>query len=349
MARILTNKHNLPETLVKAVQYDTHKLAGTISVTTLIDAPQIRFLKSKYDHESDVIENIYALMGTALHHVLERSNIDSIRKRAFLLTADTLMSEGEKRSHQDPNGALTMSNAANWLFKITPILFPKMQQKYIFERTMRLQLGNDHVLSGTFDLYDKETGILYDYKFCSTYAYTFPESRKKWEKQTNIYAYMLMQEGFPVNEIRIVAFFRDWSEHKVLIDKDYPKTQIAEIPIHVWPAQETLKMINYHMDLHRQADIGNIIECSGEDRWAKADTYAVKNGTLKRSIRNFDSPAAAQSFVKENAHKYDKMYIETRIGGSLRCQKYCPVSKFCPQYRLELEKEAILKQNNPQT
>lgn len=343
--RILTNRFNLPDTLVKAVQYDSHKLAGSISVTQLIDGPRIRYLKSLHDYESDVIDNIYALMGVALHGILERANIDNVRKRAFILTAETLIAEGERRITEDPDGANKLTNAANWLFSIIPIFFPEMAERYIFEKTLRLPLGTDHVLSGTFDLYDKTTGILYDYKFCSTYSYTVPESRNKWTDQCNIYAYMLSQEGFVVNEIRIVAFFRDWNEHNLLRNKDYPDKQIKEIPIQVWPLDHTRKVIDYHIDLHRQAETGNVPDCTGEVRWAKADEYAVKNPKAKRSIRNFDSNGAAVSFIQENKHRYDNMYIEYRPGGSMRCQKYCPVSKFCPQYKVEIEREAILAQN----
>ena len=66
MPRILTNKYGLPNTLYDAIKYDTHKLAGDISVTTLIDAPQVRLLKKKHTYEEDVVDGLYALMGTAL-------------------------------------------------------------------------------------------------------------------------------------------------------------------------------------------------------------------------------------------------------------------------------------------
>ena len=71
----ITNVHGLPEALVKAVKNDSYKGGGDISVTKLIDSPQIRLLSKKH-HEvmvEDVSDRIWALMGQAVHHVLERS------------------------------------------------------------------------------------------------------------------------------------------------------------------------------------------------------------------------------------------------------------------------------------
>lgn len=337
--RILTNKNNLPDTLVKAVAYDTHKMAGSLSVTQLIDGAQVRYLKSCYDYEVDVIDSIYALLGTALHNVLERANIDSHRKRAFLLTAETLAMKAQEYTKTAPDKASMLDKGSKWLFSLIPVFFPEVNEKYIFEKTMSLDMG-DHVISGTFDLYDKETGILYDYKLCSTFQWMNPSAREKWHEQLNIYAYMLQKEGFPVNGIRVVAFFRDWSAAGMMRSSNYPNTQIKEIHIPLWSTEQTWNLINFHLDQHRQAELGNVPQCSGKIRWATADTFAVLQHGMKRSVKNFDTHAAAQDFINKNQHKFTKnLSVQVRPGQSMRCQNYCPVSKFCPQYQAELKKD----------
>lgn len=346
--RILVNKYNLPQTLVDAVKYDTHKQIGTISVTTLIDGAQIRYLKSLHDYESDVSDNIYALMGTALHHVLERANIQSIRQRSFILTAETLIEKSREYIKHYPADAKRMEGAANWLFSLIPVFFPETQTRYIFEKTLTLPLGSDHVLSGTFDLYDKETGILYDYKMCSTFNYIDASARKKWEEQTNIYAYMLGKAGHIVTGIRIVAFFRDWNKHGVMSQKDYPPRQIMEITIFLQSHENVEKLINYHINQHRLAEAGNVPECSGEVRWATSDVWAVIKDSKgkKRALPGglMSSEAAAKAFISENKHKYmEELYIQHRQGESRRCANgYCPVSVHCPQYKKEIQKRQIL-------
>jgi len=345
--RILTNKHNLPQTLVDAVKYDTHRNAGTISCTELIDSPKIRILKKSNTYETDVSEQIYALMGTALHHILERANISSVRKRAFILTAETIIMEAEKMETVDPSKASKLKAAANYIFSLIPVFFPEIGEKYIFEKTLRIDLAGGHVLSMTFDLYEIATGILYDYKFCSVYQYVFPESRKKWNQQTNVYAYGLHVHGHPINGIRIVAFFRDWDAHSMMRNRDYPKHQIIEISVPLGNSQrpepwydQVEDFINKRIKLHIEAENGNIPDCTGEDRWAKADIFAVKTKGSKKALRLFTTRPAAEAYISENAHQYEKMFIEFRPGGSVRCERFCPVKDFCDQRKQEMEKAA---------
>lgn len=88
----LTNKHNLPEPLVAAVQaYDedyqaSHGQDSDISVTALIDPPQITQLKRLHwdSLSEDVSERIWALIGNATHQVLERAApSDSAENRLY--------------------------------------------------------------------------------------------------------------------------------------------------------------------------------------------------------------------------------------------------------------------------
>ena len=77
---IVTNVHGLPEALVRAVTNDPYSNGGAdISVTTLIDAPQIRRLKKRHAEAItvDVSERIWTLLGQAVHTILERAALQS--------------------------------------------------------------------------------------------------------------------------------------------------------------------------------------------------------------------------------------------------------------------------------
>ena len=77
MAKI-TNIHGLPEALVRAVEQDPYDSGGAdISVTKLIDSPQITVLRKAHEHEItvDVSEMLPALMGQMFHLILERAAI----------------------------------------------------------------------------------------------------------------------------------------------------------------------------------------------------------------------------------------------------------------------------------
>jgi hypothetical protein len=70
----LTNHHNLPQTFVNVIQRPTYsKGRSHISATELINSPRIVQLKQQYwdDLEQDASEMVWALFGSACHHILE--------------------------------------------------------------------------------------------------------------------------------------------------------------------------------------------------------------------------------------------------------------------------------------
>lgn len=73
----ITNIHNLPAAIVAAVQNDTYVGGGDVSVTKLIDSPRIRVLSSKHKDaiSVDVSERVWALLGQAVHTILERAGL----------------------------------------------------------------------------------------------------------------------------------------------------------------------------------------------------------------------------------------------------------------------------------
>ena len=72
----ITNALNLPEPLVKAVEYDDHTPSGNnYSVTALISPPRLRYLRGMHEDglSEDVTDRVWLLLGTAVHNILERA------------------------------------------------------------------------------------------------------------------------------------------------------------------------------------------------------------------------------------------------------------------------------------
>lgn len=70
----LTNKHDLPQTFVNAIKRPTYsKGAANISATELLNSPRIVQLKARHweEIEQDASEMVWALFGSACHHILE--------------------------------------------------------------------------------------------------------------------------------------------------------------------------------------------------------------------------------------------------------------------------------------
>ena len=73
----LTNHHGLPESFVAFAKDDKYSAGvADISVTGLIDSPRIRILKrlNAEKMETDVVDMVWPLFGTAVHHILESSS-----------------------------------------------------------------------------------------------------------------------------------------------------------------------------------------------------------------------------------------------------------------------------------
>lgn len=327
----ITNAENLPQIVVDALKHDTYKVAGGISCTTLIDSVQIRQLKKRHssDLEQDAAGMLWALMGTAMHSVLERAHISDYRKRAFMTVLETIKAEsGRFNDAAQPK----IKELTNQIFKMMEFLFPEIAGKYLWEMSLQYEY-NGLVLYGTFDVYDKIDRILYDYKMTSVWSYSYPESRRKWNAQTNIYAFLLREAGYEVKNIYIVAIFRDWSSAKLEFSKlDYPKTQLMTIPIPLQDHETIRKYIHAKMEAHIAGDDGVIPDCSGVDQWATANEYAIKTAGLKRAVKKFTTEDMANEYIGQNRHKFkNPLSIEIRPGERKRCSMYCPVSAVCQQ------------------
>ena len=96
----ITNNYGLPQPFVDFARNDKYsKGKADISVTTLIDSPRVRILRDKHSSERtvDVVDNVWALFGTAVHHILESTETSE----------DTIL---EERLFADVNG-WTLSGA----------------------------------------------------------------------------------------------------------------------------------------------------------------------------------------------------------------------------------------------
>lgn len=85
----ITNKHNVPETLVTLATRDYYtKGASQYSVTELMSPPRIRRLREQYKDAivQDVSEMLWQMLGSALHVVMERGQTPAhiTEERLFL-------------------------------------------------------------------------------------------------------------------------------------------------------------------------------------------------------------------------------------------------------------------------
>lgn len=322
---IFTNEHKLPEVFVQACKVDRHVTHGDISVTQLIDSPQVWLLKQNNDLKVDVMERIDMLFGTAIHHVLERAEVKHFSARQLMDAANVL-------------GDLGREKGAENLRALAKEFFPDaFDSNNLIERTLTLEIDG-FTISGTIDRYLGEKKRLEDYKSASVWKYIYEEEKKKWYAQQNVYAAMLRENGYEVNEAGITALFKDWSHMAQVRQKDYPPQKVMTIPIKLLPHDDVMAYIKSRVAKHKSAREGNAVLCTPKERWSTADSFAIysksNKGVLsKRALKVLPEKPMADKWIEDNTLKYGSMIIQERPGEQKRCDKFCPVRDVCPQIK----------------
>ena len=182
---------------------------------------------------------------------------------------------------------------------------------------------NGWSVSGQFDSMDLMRGALSDYKVTTTYKSTGSD---KWTQQLNVLRWLAHQSGHVINTLEIVAIFRDWRKVEVDRRQGYPKAPIQVIPVPLWTLEETEDFVLDRVQLHQYARAGGDLECSDSDRWYDGDTFAVMKPGAKRATRVLPTLELAQEQCPEGS------VVVRRPGEYKRCEHYCDVAPFCPQW-----------------
>ena len=269
----ITNVHGAPDVFVRAAQNDSYSMGDAdISVTGLIQPPQIARLRKKHEDKlsSDVRDELWKLLGTGVHSILEANNPGTSEKR------------------------------------------------YFADHTYGVKI------SGAIDLL--EDGAVTDYKVTSVYTVQQP-LKKDWESQLNLYAWLLRQNDIEATSLTIVAVCRDWMRSKVEKFNNYPSSPIVVIPVPLWLPKVQDDFVNERVTIHTAEDTA---PCTNEERWARGG-YKVVSNTGKLVKRN-SLAEAAEWINKQKKGHYSVVDEEPKF---VRCESWCDVSEFCPQWRGE--------------
>ena len=309
MPRTLTNNRNLPLPIFLAIKGDTYVSRGDISTTTLIDAPYYRILK-KYNHyEEDASESIWALMGSAIHSVIERA---SSHELGYNFIPEKQMS-----------------------IKISGYSYGEIELT-----------GTSDIIEKFDDTDSTGQVILHDIKNIFVWVAKLGKNSsayKKWVLQLNIYRYLIYKcLNYDVVQIFVHAFIRDWNRNRSEYMPGYPEypSETFDIPVYSFDSIE--KYIRSRVDLHFIAEqkylAGEEIPvCEPDDRWMRPEVWKIKKHGAKRSLKNFvikdDADALnARVFFEEKSKSEPKLTIEVIEGEDVRCVNYCAVNMYCKYY-----------------
>ena len=171
-------------------------------------------------------------------------------------------------------------------------------------------------LSGQFDRLHLASKTLSDYKVTTTYK---AKGDDNWTRQLNVLRWLAYKNDIAVDHLEIVAIFRDFRKSEIDRNPEYPQQAVKVIPIPVWSLEATEAYITERVALHQQSAVG----CTDEERWYSGDKWALMKPGAKRALRVLD---------EKPTDVPDGLVLEHRPGIYRRCETYCEVAKWCPQW-----------------
>ena len=291
-----TNKHGLPDSFLNYARSDKYSRGDAdISVTQLIDAPQVLLLREKHQEETttDVMDMIFALFGTAVHSVLETGKTPNVVKEQRLY--DTV--RGWKIS-----GAIDQYEILGDDLVIT-----------------------DYKVTSVWSvMFDKQEWI----NQLNVYAYLLEVNKQR--PVTNIKICAILRD-WNRTQARLKP---DYPQHPVAYI-DIPlwsmKERIKYVNERVTAHQDARQMFDLEDGLTPCSDKERWAK---EDKWAvikKGNKKAFRVFNNKQDAENLVYDLSDKLALDVHKRNHD---IEFRKGEYTRCKSnYCGVADFCQQYK----------------
>jgi len=168
---------------------------------------------------------------------------------------------------------------------------------------------------------------LTDYKVTSVWSVK-DGAKDEWVKQVNL-QYLFAPDVIrtQITKLQVVAILRDWRKNERLRFDDYPAEQVVVVPIPLWPTAKTAAYLEERVAIHQQAQLGNLPDCTPEERWERPTIFAVHKKGNKGATRLYEVRALAEQHVASQPG----LELKIRPGESPRCAQYCSALAFCPQ------------------
>lgn len=174
-----------------------------------------------------------------------------------------------------------------------------------------------------------------DYKVTSVWAFKMT-AKFEWEAQMNINAMLHRVLNQPVEELNIVAFLRDWSMQKALLDLKYPQHPIHVVGQPLWDQDKVIDYAEERVRIHQDAEQLSDEElplCSPDERWYRSGGWPVFQNGLKKADKVHPTKERAEAHIKAETMKLKPgryfLPLAERPGVNMRCVRYCEARSVC--------------------
>ena len=305
----ITNKLNLPKTVVKAAKafqhdYSSSRGATDVSVTQLIRHPMYSTLKELYNKRIsvDVSDLLYSLHGSALHLILEKAEPDEdddwIKEVRYFAEIAGCKVSGQVDLIEDHKVLSDYKETSTYKVK-------DVQEEWIQQLNVNKYLAEES---------DKSIKI----EKLQIVAFL-----RDWSK-----AKLFREPNYPTSKIFVIDI-PVWPKEQT---KKYIETRVK---LHMKYRNATEGLGGTRL----KDALSSMEVCSPEERYHKPDKWAVTKPGAARATRVLESAEEAEKYKKN--HKDSKiLVIEFRRGEDTKCEYYCDGNAFCPHYKkIKKEKE----------
>ena len=193
-------------------------------------------------------------------------------------------------------------------------------------KEQRFHAEHDGVtISGAIDLIGDD-GSVTDYKVTSTYSVQ-RGLKEDWEKQLNLYAWLLRQNDITATKLNIVCICRDWVRSRVG-KYNYPESMVVVLSVPIWRDGRQDDYVDQRIRVHTQEAT---IPCTPEERWARGAYQVNPMHSGGGKPRSFDTMGEATNYI--NKQKVGAYSIVDGNAKYIRCESWCEVADFCPQWK----------------
>jgi len=303
----ITNIHNLPDVFLNyAVSKKYSKEGADFSATQLIDSPRISALTHKHRDELivDVSQRVFAMFGTAMHHIIETAaSFDHISEERLFWTYEV---DGKKYVVSGQIDLQEPYERPDAFHGGIHIVDYKVTSAWV------VRLGSNSVLDKFFD-------------------------------QMIIYAHLIYCNKGIWPEASICILFRDWRKAET-IKKGYPQLPIMQfgVPQRKLSGPSFVEhyikgRIRLHVAAQRAVANGDEPEfCTPEERWTRPGKWAIHKPGAKKARKLFDTKLEATDWIGGRPRVAATAFeIKHREDVHIRCENYCPVRGFCNQLKAE--------------
>jgi len=349
----LTNKRNLPAIFARAA--DPYKRIGDVSATGLLDPVQKTVITRRFweQVEEDVSNRLWAIFGRAVHSLFEESE----RSHAYAELGKAIEGLGSVTIIDEVATSAAIMQVLN-TYKQLPVIEERVAIHIIghkvkaisIEEATRLtdQPHEGLIVSGCADHIDRARRHIDDIKVTKTWAHKYGAHLPKWTEQLSIYQFIYGINLILIETASVLEMLRDWSEHELGWQQEYPEFDVYETPIDLLPEDETYALIRERGERILElidAPLEELPPCTDEDRWADPPAFAVfgkkdaKRATKLFRVERGEDPHVQYELACDLRNKKGgTSYVEERPARNKRCEKWCSAAPFCLQWKA-LQKE----------